>query len=210
MILYIVRHGKSIANQNRFVTGTTSDTLCDEGIRQAESMKIWFDNAQLKIDRYITSHWKRAQRTSQILWPEISWEIDPRIGETNGGKASEMILDDFLAQYEGFYLNPSNRYPDGESHIELNQRVINWLDDMLKTSHKNASIMLVTHSGPITCILQHLFGIEMDRFPFFKPLHVSLTSVSIPDNIKSNAKLLTFSLCSTDVLKNAIQADVNP
>ena len=41
MILYLIRHGRSIANEEKLVTGNTKDTLSQAGIRQVEELKNW-------------------------------------------------------------------------------------------------------------------------------------------------------------------------
>jgi len=196
MILYLIRHGRSIANEDQLVTGNTKDTLSQEGIGQVEGLKSWLFKTGIKADRYITSQWLRAQQTAQILWPDVEWEIDTKVGETDAGKVSEWRLSEFLQQYPNFYTLSSNCYPDGESHDELNIRSILWLTELLNRSGRDDKVVLVAHSGPISCLLQYVTNVSMAKFPAFLPSNASLSIVNFPDNSVDNAVINGFSLGS--------------
>ena len=196
MILYLIRHGRSIANEEKLVTGNTKDTLSQAGIRQVEELKNWLLEAGIQPDHYITSQWVRAQQTAKILWPDIEWEINPKIGETNAGRVTEWKLSDYLQQYPDFYTSSSNSYPGGESHDELNIRSISWLKQLLNRSGCEDRVMLVAHSGPISCLLQYVTKVSMEKFPAFLPSNASLSIVDFPDNSVVNAEITGFSLGS--------------
>lgn len=191
MRLALIRHGLSVANTENLVTGTVHDALCAIGAEQAQALSEWlgcsfFDGAEL-----ITSQWLRAQQTAAVL-TEKPWSVDSRIGETNAGIVSQTKLADFLQDYPDFYENPSNRYPKGESHNELNSRVLEWIDERLDLGIE--STIAVTHSGPISCIIQATTGLSMDSFPAFCPLNASLSIVEISRNSNSfRGKLICFS-----------------
>ncbi len=173
MKLYLFRHGYSMANKNKLVTGTPADRLNDIGISQAKCLGDWVKALMISADRYVVSHWGRAQETASAIFPGISWEVDERIGETDAGSVANLPLEEFLVGNPDFYDNPENKYPDGESHIDLNERVVDWLLEQLDQGY--ASVVAVTHSGPISCLLQHIHGVGMDKFPVFLPLHATLT-----------------------------------
>jgi probable phosphoglycerate mutase len=195
MMLYLFRHGKSHANAARLVTGTRMDTLVDEGRSQAEAMQRWLGQAELTADRYFTSTWQRAQETARLMFPHAEWQIDARLGETDAGSVAEWPLAEFVGQYPDFYSNNSTPYPGGESHEDLNRRVIDWLDEMLARS-SDTKIVVVAHSGPIACLLQHALDIGMERFPALLPSHASLTVIeySATGTGSHDARLRSFSL----------------
>ena len=194
MNLYLIRHGRSIANEQQLVTGSVSDVLSQEGVMQVEELKAWLINIEIMSNRFITSQWKRAQQTAHILWPNATWEINKEIGETDAGNVSEWKLRDFLTHYPDFYELPSNCYPGGESHNQLNLRTIKWLEKLLDSSNMNDDVTLVAHSGPISCLLQHAVDVSMDNFPVFVPSNASLSIISFPDNNIKNATIKGFSL----------------
>ncbi|ESH93083.1 MULTISPECIES: histidine phosphatase family protein [unclassified Cupriavidus] len=177
MMLYLVRHGRSVANDAGLVTGTTADELDAIGLAQVERMAAWFSRAGIVADRYVTSQWRRAQQTARGLVPGVEWEVDSRLGETDAGEVADWQLARFVAQWPDFYADPGNRYPGGESHLALNERVLAWLDEQL--ARPVDALMVVAHSGPISCILQHIHGVGMERFPAFLPAHASLSAIEM-------------------------------
>ncbi len=175
MILYLVRHGYSIANQKRLVTGTPTDYLTTMGREQAARLGEWLLPYGILPDRYFVSQWGRARETAELVFPGSAWTVDHRLGETDAGEVADLPLQDFLANYSEFHADPTNKYPGGESHFELNYRVVSWLDEQLASSCE--SILAVTHSGPISCLLQYVLKMDMSVFPAFVPMHATVTIV---------------------------------
>lgn len=203
MIIYLIRHGKSRANEAQLVTGTPLDSLSEKGLTQVSHMEHWLRDAGIIADRYVTSQWGRAQQTAFHLWPQVDWSIDTRIGETNGGDVAEWTLSDFKKCSPNFYANPANCYPGGESHLDLNNRVLDWLDEQLQKPC--GRLALVAHSGPITCILQHVLGISMERFPVFLPAQASLSAIKmIQKNSVWSGRLLIFSVGAMENLSSTL------
>jgi broad specificity phosphatase PhoE len=193
MIFYLLRHGRSFANEANLVTGTPADTLAAEGLVQVMRMKTWLEEAGLNADRYVTSQWNRAQQTALCLAPDADWKVDVRVGETDAGAAAEWTLARFLTETPDFYSNPTNCYPGGESHLELNRRVLSWFHEQLE--QPSGALMLVAHSGPIACILQHVLGMGMERFPALLPAHASLSIVKMSQSESGwSGRLLGFSM----------------
>ena len=194
MIFYLIRHGKSVANEAGLVTGTPVDTLAPEGVAQTERLARWLEKAGFRAQRHVTSQWGRACQTASGLRPDTHWQIDPRVGETDAGDVADWTLVRFVAVAPEFYAAPNNCYPGGESHLELNARVLSWFHDQLQSPCD--ALMLVSHSGPISCILQHVLGMPMERFPAFLPAHASLSVIDMVEKHGDwHGKLLGFSLC---------------
>ena len=204
MNLFLIRHGKSLANEQQLVTGGIVDELSTEGIRQVEDLKIWLGNIGIVADQYITSQWRRAQQTADILWPAEEWEVNSEIGETNAGKVSEWKLSDFLLQEPDFYQSSGNFYPGGESHDQLNDRSIRWLKHLLKHSDTKENVVLVAHSGPISCLLQRVVNISMDDFPAFLPSNASLSIINFADNNIDKGSIKNISLCPEKMMANQV------
>nr|WP_226383477.1 histidine phosphatase family protein [Burkholderia mayonis] len=193
-MLYLFRHGKSHANVARLVTGTPADPLTDDGLAQAAAMHRWLKQTDLRAQRFFTSNWLRAQQTAQCLFPDADWAIDFRLGETNAGSVANWPLDTFVEAYPDFHGNNGTCYPDGESHEALNRRVLEWLHELLDTTRMTEHVVVVAHSGPIACLVQHVLGIGMDRFPALLPAHASLTAIEFADDARRRAIVKTFSL----------------
>ncbi|WP_367189302.1 histidine phosphatase family protein [Burkholderia sp. Ed8] len=193
MMLYLVRHGRSRANEAGLVTGTPADVLSDEGLAQGARMAAWLAETGIAADRHVVSQWGRARQTADLLLPQVQWEVDARVGETDAGEVANWTLARFLAAEPRFHDDPANRYPGGESHLELNERVLGWLRTQLE--QRCERVMVVAHSGPISCMLQQVTGIGMARFPAFLPGHASLSVVDVRlRDGEPTGRLLGFSL----------------
>ncbi|WER45182.1 phosphoglycerate mutase family protein [Cupriavidus sp. WKF15] len=202
MRLYLFRHGLSEANIARRVTGTPEDPLSAQGVNQARAMAPWIEAAAICPDRFLTSQWRRAQETARLLFPTAEWEIDPRLGETDAGAVANAPLDSFLHDYPDFYSDYRNAYPGGESHATLNERVLDWLHSLRVQGISDTAaseIAVVSHSGPIACLLQQALSIGMERFPALLPAHASLTILDW--NVGSDLPVLRgFSLMPPEAL----------
>lgn len=199
MIFYLVRHARSVANEAGLVTGTPSDVLAPEGIVQSVSMARWLEKTGFTAQRHVTSQWWRARQTALNLIQNVDWQVDPRVGETDAGDVSDWTLPRFLGEAPEFYADPNNRYPGGESHLDLDRRVLGWLYAQLQNPCDG--LMLVSHSGPISCILQHVLGVPMTRFPAFLPVHASLSVINMVEKQGTwFGKLLAFSMCPVENL----------
>lgn len=207
MIFYLIRHGKSHANEAALVTGTPADTLSPTGLSQAIRMAEWIEKAGLVAQRHVTSHWARAHQTASNLVPYAAWQVDPRVGETVAGEVADWALTRFVAKMPRFYTDPNNRYPGGESHHDLNDRVLDWF--RLQLADPCAGLMLVSHSGPISCILQHVLGLPLEKFPAFLPSHASLSVIEMACRQGQwSGRLLGFSICPVENLPQTMLGNI--
>lgn len=199
MILYLIRHGRSFANTKGLVTGTKIDSLNNIGKRQASSTSKIIKLLNITGSSYITSDWKRAQQTANITFPNVQWKIDKRIGETNAGEVSNIELAQFQIEYPTFYDNYRNQYPGGESHKEMNIRVLDFLNELVTKYGHIDKIVIVAHAGPISCMIQHVVGLSMEKFPAFLAHYASLSIVRYdgPEFGYQN-QLIAFSLIGSD------------
>lgn len=175
MILYLIRHGHSHANKKFLVTGTPDDGLTPEGRIQAAALSAWFRDQDVCPERFAVSHWCRARETAEICFPDANWSVDPRLGETDAGSVANLPLATFLKDQPTFYENQANIYPAGESHVNLNRRVLDWLE--MQLNQPCQSLAVVAHSGPISCILQYVLRMDMTSFPAFLPMHATVSVV---------------------------------
>ena len=204
MRLFLFRHGLSNANKARLVTGTPEDSLSFEGIEQAKRLATWIEKVNIKADFYTFSHWQRAQQTAKYIFADVSWHEDRRIGETFAGSVAALPLQQFLQEQPDFYLNPENHYPDGESHLDLQQRVQTWFHELVDSSYRN--VVAVTHAGPIACILHDILDIPMSRFPAILPQNATLTVIDAErKGGKIVTKLIGLSLGATENLHDSLK-----
>jgi broad specificity phosphatase PhoE len=182
MELYLLRHGQAHANVKKLVTGTAEDTLTRLGKLQAAQAGELLEALGVSFAGHYVSHWQRAVRTAAIALPAKKFTVDPRTGETYAGTVSDMPRADFEKANPDFFtmFNPDAAFPDGESHTNLFNRVTDWLKETSERHDEGSKIILSTHMGPISCILQYAFSIPMAQFPRFKPDNASLTVLDVP------------------------------
>lgn len=181
MTIYILRHGKSVANTSKIVNGKEDDPLTTEGTVQIQRLKKQIESLEIKPTIFYTTPWLRAQQSAKILWPNASWIVEPRLGETDAGDAATLTVNQFIQRFPNFHSSPHNKYPNGESHIDLNLRVTTWLQEIKLKYSESEEIVVVTHAGPISCIWQHILGIDMSNFPAFLQPNASLSSFGFSD-----------------------------
>ncbi|QCB46348.1 histidine phosphatase family protein [Hydrogenophaga sp. PAMC20947] len=194
MRLWLVRHGQSLANQQKRVTGTQLDPLAPEGRLQAIALGELLGSISLRPDRLICSPWLRAKQTAELALPSKTLHFDGRIGETDAGQAADLPLSEFLHSFPEFYKNAGNRYPGGESHLELNSRMADWIDEL--RSKGFSEVLAICHSGPICCLLQRALNIPMTSFPALLPAHASLSMIEYGDASFSDGQVKLFSQIS--------------
>lgn len=178
--IYFLRHGFSDANRKSLVNGTHSDPLTEMGRAQVVSATEMISKYKLTFTHCFVSQWLRAQETAAIFYKENKYVVDARLGETEPGIACTMTVDELKLKFPEFArpFDPSRPYPGGESHNELYARSIDWLSDVDKNLPDDASILAVTHAGPITCILQYVCGVSIWNLPVFFPCNASLSLIS--------------------------------
>jgi broad specificity phosphatase PhoE len=200
--LILVRHGLSEANQRAVVTGTPEDPLSPAGKTQAQDTGELLAGAGVLVERCFVSHWKRARESAALVAPGQTFHIDPRLGETDAAEVAEWPLSRFLATHPDFYSDHRRPYPGGESHQQLNERVLAWLDDT-RTAHEGKQVLAVTHAGPIACLLQHALGIPMERFPALLARNASLSVIEY-STAAPHGKVLAFSQSPAASLRDLI------
>ena len=191
MKLVLIRHGQSLANRAKLVTGNTEDVLSSDGVTQVHHTSDFLKRLDVQPDHHFTSQWRRAQQTASLVMPKADFIVDTRLGETNAGQAADLTLPQFLNTWPDFYRDNTNTYPGGESHADLNRRVLSWLKHTRETCRGN--VLAVTHAGPIACLLQHTLQIPMERFPALMARNGSISVIEYGDR-DDRGTLTTFSL----------------
>ena len=155
--LYLIRHGRTEANEKWLYCGAT-----DLGLSQAGAEVLKEIQYELPEDCiYITSGMKRTEQTLQILFGEVEHKVDERFKEVNFGifemKNYESLKEDETYQAWISGENEKNIPPEGESGEQMKKRVLEGLQTLQKEAKP---VVLVTHGGVIAAIMEHLFASE--------------------------------------------------
>ena len=153
MKIYLIRHGKTLANERRLYCGSTDLPLSDLGGRELEGIRYGISGV-----RFLTSGMRRASETMELLFPGTPYETDPRFREVDFGsfemRGYEELKDDpaYLAWITGD--NERNVPPGGESGAQMTQRVLEAFSELKEDT------CIVTHGGVIAAIMAHRFPEE--------------------------------------------------
>lgn len=150
MTIYLIRHGKTEANERHLYCGSTDLPLSDAG--KEELRQLHYD---IKNVRFITSGMKRANETLQILFGDVPFDTDPRFREVDFGIFEmhnyEELKDTPLYQEWLTGDNDANIPPQGESGNQMTNRVLAAFYEIREDT------CIITHGGVIAAIMEHLF-----------------------------------------------------
>ena len=150
MSIYLIRHGKTEANEKRLYCGSTDLTLSAAGREELLSMRYDITPA-----RFVTSGMKRTEETLRILFGTVPYSVDSRFREVDFGafemKSYEMLKE--KAAYQAWLTgdNERNVPPEGESGVQMTRRVLEAFRELPDGT------ALVTHGGVIAAIMASLF-----------------------------------------------------
>ena len=153
MTIYLIRHGKTEANENRLYCGSTDLPLSDTGREELRGT-----HCAVKNVRFLTSGMKRTNETLYELFGDVPFQEDSRFREVDFG-IFEMHGYDALKDTSEYQVwltgnNEDNVPPGGESGRQMRERVINAFSEIREDT------CLVTHGGVIAAIMEYLFPNE--------------------------------------------------
>ena len=153
MTIYLIRHGKTEANEKRLYCGSTDMSLSKTG--RGELAQLHYD---IENVRFLTSGMKRTNETLHILFGNVPYDVDQRFREVDFGifemRNYEKLKDtlDYQAWLTGD--NEANIPPCGESGLQMKQRVLVALSEIREGA------CIITHGGVIAAIMEQLFPDE--------------------------------------------------
>jgi len=188
--LFLVRHGNTKLNSAGRYWGRTDVELSADGTRQAEQLRDRL--AAQKIDIAYTSNLQRASATAKIIATNHQVDIVtcPELREINFGKIEGLTFKEVSQLYPEVAEAWSKwsltlKYPDGESIVELNNRVSKFLERLEKHTPEE-TVLIVAHSAPLRLLICHLLGI---RIQHWRQIRLDLASLSILDTYPQDAIL---------------------
>ena len=153
MTIYLIRHGKTGANERRLYCGSTDLPLSAAG--RSELRQIHYD---IQNVRFLTSGMKRANETMELLFPDAPYDTDARFREVDFGIFEIHGYDELkdTPEYQAWLTgdNESNVPPGGESGQQMASRVLAAFAEIKEDT------CLVTHGGVIAAIMARLYPEE--------------------------------------------------
>lgn len=168
--LYIIRHGKTEANEKGIYIGRTDYPLSEQGRKELVDKLDEFEYPG--VERVYSSPAKRCMETAGIIFEGRETiamhdlrELD--FGDFEGMSVEELInRDDYKAWLKGGMDNPA---PNGESVGDMIMRIYSALDRIVRNMMDEdfSSAAIVTHSGIVSNLLS-CFGL-----PKYKPAEIT-------------------------------------
>ncbi len=155
-MIYLIRHGKTVANEAHLYCGSTDLPLSDDGAAQLGTLHPSIEGAQ-----FVTSGMKRTEQTLRILFGDVPHQVEPGFREVDFGvfemHSYEQLKD--RADYQQWLTgdNEKNIPPQGESGEQMTARVI---DAFSRYQGRKEPVVIVTHGGVIAALMAHLFPQE--------------------------------------------------
>ena len=151
--IYLIRHGKTGANERHLYCGSSDLPLSENGIDTLRKKHY-----EITADRFLTSGMKRTEQTLRLLFGEVPHEVDPRFREVDFGDfelhSYEVLKQDPAYQAWISGDNESNVPPNGESGAQMTVRVLAAFREL---EDRGETCVLVAHGGVIAAIMAELF-----------------------------------------------------
>ena len=157
--LYLLRHGKTLANEKKLYCGFTDLLLSEKGIEELALLKekIIYPEAE----KYFTSGALRANDTIGILYENKDFEEVKGFFEYNFGdfemKSYEELKDN--KDYINWITDKSLNFkcPGGESKEEYRKRIKEEFVIFIKKIKDVNSALVISHGGTIGTILEEFY-----------------------------------------------------
>lgn len=154
--IYLIRHGKTRANERHLYCGSTDLPLSEAGISQLQMRSYRIENA-----RFITSGMKRTEQTLHILFGDVPHVRESGFREMDFGifemRDYQELKD--TPEYQAWLSgdNEANPAPEGESGNQMRRRAVKAFEAVAASG---CDTVIITHGGVIAAIMEHLFPEE--------------------------------------------------
>ena len=164
---YFVRHGQTVWNVESKICGRTDIKLTEYGHQQAVETGKKFLEEGIKADEILYSPLVRAAETARHIAEimGIPAKAELRLIEQHFGKwegTSPRNAADFQKEKEQFASHPGN----GESTLQLAQRIYNLLDD-IKAESDEKTYILVAHNGIARVVQSYFTDMTNEEYALF-------------------------------------------
>jgi len=157
MKILLIRHGKTMANENHLYCGSTDLPLSETGRRELTLIRL----VPPENCRFYSSGMTRANETLELLFGDVEYQVVPELREVDFGRfelgSYEQLKEDpaYIAWITGD--NMANTPPGGESGNAMTRRV---LPAFRRIAARGENAVIVTHGGVMAAILAELFPEE--------------------------------------------------
>jgi probable phosphoglycerate mutase len=176
-LLLLIRHAMTDATGKRITGWTPGVHLSEHGREQAERLAERL--TEVPIAAIYSSPLERCRETASPFAAALRMRVRTReaLGEVRYGTWTGRPLKQLARTklWRSVQDVPSAaRFPDGESLLEVQERMIRELDRIARL-HPNDAVAVVSHGDPIRLAIAHFAGVHPD---LFQRIVIETTSVS--------------------------------
>lgn len=181
--LFLVRHGETEFNRAGRIQGSLDSPLTERGRRESEELGQALARSGLRFDRWLVSPQGRAQETSRLMHQKLTdagavaaigaGGADGTFAKPASPEADDLLCEIRCGQYEGMRhadIDPEKlrrlrtradeRYPDGESILDVSDRCRRFLDEWRAQLPADEALpadgvfrtMIVSHGNLLRCL----------------------------------------------------------
>ena len=162
--LYLIRHGKTEANEKRLYCGQTDLPLSEAGRKEIEGLVSEGIYPEISDMRFFTSGLRRTDETLTLIYGPVPRTPLPELAEYRFGEFEMQSYEDLKerAEYQSWIMDETEKIacPGGESREQFKERVIAGFKSI--ANKKNA--LVLCHGGVITCIMEYLYPGEKNFY----------------------------------------------
>ena len=168
-LLLLIRHGENDFVKTGKLPGHLSGIhLNERGQKQAQALGEALKDVPLKA--IYSSPLERAMETAEPIATSHQLEIvqesglrDANVGKWEGKSLKVLRLTN---AWKVVQHSPSRfHFPEGESFMDVQTRIVNALEDIVKKHNKPKDIVAVVfHADPIKLAVAHFLGLPLDHF----------------------------------------------
>ena len=161
--VYFARHGETVWNVENKICGMTDSPLTEKGRAQAAQLGEAVKNSGIVLDEILYSPLSRAADTALAVAAAtgLPARVEPRLREQCFGRfegTSPRNSPEFTAAKMQF----ADRYTDGESMLQLAQRIYNLLDELRDDTDK--TYLLVAHNGIARVVQSYFYDMTNEEY----------------------------------------------
>ncbi|HWV25191.1 MAG TPA: histidine phosphatase family protein [Thermomicrobiales bacterium] len=188
--LFLVRHGRTLANVNHLLVGATDYPLDDLGERQAHQVARRFQT--IPVDSVLTSPLQRAKTTAERIGAVTrrTPEIVPGLTEINFGAVEGLTIQQVVSQFPdlrphlGDFENLELAWPGGDSRRGFAERIMATFLGIIDR-FENQRVAVVCHGGVIGAFCAQVGVGPTDNAIRWAVSNCSITHLSVtPDHTR--------------------------
>jgi broad specificity phosphatase PhoE len=186
MQLLLIRHAESVGNAERRLQGQGDFPLSERGNDQAEHLARRLSSVRHPAALF-ASPLLRTRQTAEYISAATGLEVETigDLREYDFGEVSGLTWSEIGELYPDLVQAVRSRtpeypsYPGEEGRPAFRERVCRAIDTLCTGQDANATVIVVTHAGPIVVACLNVLGLPYQRPAAFAVDNCSITTIEM-------------------------------